>query len=84
MRPVVTDVVACMPALSVGHDHGTQLGTRNRVLDGSARSHMRMGNFEEKRGGPSDGGLMIVPCVMALYNHKSSVQWVYRLTSTFI
>ena len=33
---------------SVCHDRGTQLGTRNRVLDG--RSLMRMGNFEVKKG----------------------------------
>jgi len=43
---------------SVCHDRGTQLGTRNRVLDGRSRSSMRMGNFEWKRGGPLDGGLM--------------------------
>jgi len=37
---------------SVCHDRGTQLGTRNRVLDGRSRSPMRVGNFEGKKGRP--------------------------------
>jgi len=37
---------------SVCHDRGTQLGTRNRVLDGRSRSPMRMGNFEGRKGRP--------------------------------
>jgi len=35
---------------SVCHDRGTQLGTRNHVLDGRSRSPMRMSNFEGKKG----------------------------------
>ena len=56
MRPVVTDVVSCMVSLtaqvgwSVCHDRGTQLGTKNRALDGRSRSPMRIGNFEGKKG----------------------------------
>ena len=47
---------------------------------------MRMGNFEGKRGGPLDGGLMIVQCLQAyvnlypglLYWKNVGCQYVYR------